>query len=109
MKSIIDLKNKMSEDVSQFEIVFTKKSSIPISKVDYVIKFKPRVIVTNPLSLKLIEFIKVYDKLISCLKLLRLAGCFELETVYWDNVRRYQKIVNSMLSDILLSPSISKD
>ena len=62
-------------------------------------------IVTNPLSMQLIEFIEIYDKLIAALKLLQLAGCFESDEIFWGNTKRYQKIANQMLSDLVLAPA----
>ena len=60
---------------------------------------------TNPLAMQLIEFIEIYDKLIAILKLLHLAGCFESDEAYFGNIKRPQKMANTMLSDLILAPT----
>lgn len=44
--------------------------------------------------------------MMAVLKLIRLAGCFEPDEIYFGNIRRYQKMVNLMLSDVILMQNL---
>ena len=102
-RNIIGLTQQFTDEIAQFETLLTKKKDFTNKKVNYIVKFRPKIILTNPLSMQLIEFIEIYDKLIALLKLLLLAGCFDSDEVYFGNIKRYQKIVNKMLSTIVLT------
>jgi hypothetical protein len=104
-QKIIKLSQQVTDEIANFETMLAKKKDFSGAKVSYVTKFRPAIIVTNPLAMQLIKFIGIYDKLISTLKLLQLAGCFESDDVFWGNIRRCQKITNQMLSDLVLTPT----
>lgn len=55
-------------------------------------------------GLLIIELLAVYDRLISILKILRSAGCFTNDDDYYNNLRRYFKAINRVLSNLLLTP-----
>ena len=105
IQEIIKFTQQYSDEIARFEAMLTKKKDFTGTKVSYITKFRPAIIVTNPLSMLLIEFIEIYDKLIAVLKLLQLAGCFESDEIFWSNTKRYQKMTNQMLSDFVLSPT----
>ncbi len=102
-KNIVGFTQQFTNEITRFETLLTMKKDFAHTKVSYIPQFRPVIIATNPLSIKLIEFIEIYDKLMATLKLLQLAGCFESDEVFWGNTKRYQKIANQMLSDLMLS------
>ena len=105
-QNIIRFTQQFTDEIMRFETLLAKKKGFADKKISYVVKFKPAVIVSNPLSMQLIEFLEIYDKLIAALKILQLAGCFESDDIFWSNTKRYQKIANQMLSNIVLAPAI---
>ena len=102
-QNITSLMQQMTDDIGRFEIILTKRKSFEFTKISYLVKFRPTMILSNPLATRLSEFIKSYDKLLGVVKLLHLAGCFESDEVYFGNMRNYQKMVNQMLSAIVLT------
>ena len=104
-RTILELTHQFANDITRFETLLTKKKIFEYKNISYIIKFRPVIIVTNPLAVQLIEFIEIYDRLISILKLLHLAGCFESNAACFNNIRRYQKMANQMLSTIVLTPT----
>jgi hypothetical protein len=64
-------------------------------------QFFPVVRLENPLAFMLVACIDQYDKLVTTIKLLHLAGCFENTQAYYANIKRIQKMVNRALSKIL--------
>ena len=103
--NIIEFTQQFTEEITRFETLLTKKKDFAATKINYITKFRPVIIVTTPLSIQLIEFIEIYDKLIATLKLLQLVGCFESNEIFWGNTKRYQEIANQILSDLVLAPS----
>ena len=57
--------------------------------------------VSNPLGMRLVEFIEIYDQLVATIKLLNLAGCFMSDNDYYTNIKRIQKLANQMLSNVI--------
>ena len=104
-QKIIKFTQQYNDEIARFEAMLTKKKDFSGTKVSYVTKFRPAIIATNPLSMQLIEFIEIYDKLIAALKLLQLTGCFESDEIFWSNTQRYQKMANQLLSDLVLTPT----
>ncbi len=104
-KNIIGFTQQFTDEITRFETLLATKKDFAHTKISYIPQFRPVMIVTNPLSMQLIEFIEIYDKLIAALKLLQLAGCFESDEIFWGNTKRYQKIANQMLSDLVLAPT----
>lgn len=104
-QTIIGLTQHFNSEAVRFEAILTKQKNFEHKKISYAVKFQPSIIVTNPLAMQLIEFIEIYDKLIAILKLLHLAGCFDSDEAYFGNIKRLQKMANTMLSDLILAPT----
>ena len=104
-QTMIDLTQQFTDEIARFETLLAKKRYFADTKVCYVVKFRPAIMVTDPLAIQLIEFIEAYDMLIAILKLLHLSGCFQSSDVFFGNIKRYQKITNQMLSSLVLAPT----
>lgn len=102
-QKIIHLTQHMANETKRFESLLTLKKSTLNSTINYVVQYQPVIIATNRLSLLLIEFIQAHDTLVAILKLLHLAGCFELDSDCLNNIKRYQKMANQMLSELVLT------
>ena len=99
------LTQHFNSEAVRFEALLTKKKNFENKKISYAVKFQASIMVPNPLAMQLIEFIEIYDKLIAIVKLLHLAGCFESNKAYFTNIKRLQKMANTMLSDLILAPT----
>ena len=102
-QKITGLTQHFNSEAVRFETLLKKKKNFENKKISYAVKFQPSIIVTNPLTIQLIEFIEIYDKLIAILKLLHLAGCFDSDEAYFGNIKHFQKVANTMLSDLILA------
>ena len=96
------LAQKFAAETKHFEAILSKKKELKDKQINFVVQFNPKIIVCNPLSMKLAELIEVYDQLIAILKLLRLAGCFENDQAYFSHMKQKQKLTNQSLSRIIL-------
>lgn len=101
-QKIQDLTQQIRTDTTKFELLLKKKKIFDSSKVNFTFQFRPTITVNTPLCIQLIELIDRYDKFVIVLKLLCLAGCFETDGIYFGNVTRVQKLMNSTLSRIML-------
>jgi hypothetical protein len=102
-RNIRTLSQHFTDEITRVESLLVQRKSFEITKINYVVKYKPMVIVTNPLTMQLIKFIELYDKLVAVLKFLQLAGCFESNKDCLNNIKRYQKIANQMLSSLMFA------
>ena len=107
-QAIYALTQQFSDNVNRFEEILEKKICLSGKKVSFITQFHTIIIVNNPLTMRLIEFIEIYDKLISVIKLLHLAGSFTTESDYYANIKLVQTLSNQMLSGILFTPSFQK-
>ncbi len=96
------LAQEFAAEVKHFEMLLSKKKEFKDKQINFVVQFYPKIAVSNPLSMKLAEFIEIYDRLIAILKLLRLAGCFDTDEIYFSKIKQHQKSTNQVLSKILL-------
>ncbi|MFT4059658.1 MAG: hypothetical protein QM652_08930 [Legionella sp.] len=96
------LAQKFSAETKRFEILLSIKKEFKDKPINFVVQFHPKIIVCNPLSMKLAEVIEAYDSLIANLKLLRLVGCFDTDEAYFKNIKKYQKTANKALSELIL-------
>lgn len=103
-QKIINLTQQFSDEIVRFETLLSKKKNFESKKVNFVIQFRPSLIISNSLAMQLIQFIETYDQLVATLKLLHLAGCFETDGLYFGNICRYQKMANQALSTLVLTP-----
>ncbi|HAT1863932.1 TPA: AcaB family transcriptional regulator [Legionella pneumophila] len=101
-KQLNALTKTFSSEIKSFEDLLTKKKEFKDKQINFVVQFYPKIIVCNPMSIKLAELIEVYDQLIATLKLLRLAGCFDSDDIYFSNIKQHQQSTNQALSKILL-------
>ena len=104
-QTIIGLTQHFTDESERLEALLAKKRCFSDKKICFVIQFRPTIIVTNSLTISLVEFLLVYDKLMAILKLLHLTGCIESDEVYFSNIKRFQKIANQMLSSLLFLPA----
>ena len=78
-RSIQDWTQQFSDDIHRFEGLLEKQIHFNGKKINFITQFHALIIVDNPLTIRLIEFIEIYDRLIAVIKLLHLAGCFATE------------------------------
>ena len=102
--TVVGFTQQFTDEITRLETMLTKKKDFAATKINYITKYRPVIIVTTPLSIQFIEFIEIYDKLIATLKLLQLVGCFESNDIFWNNTKRYQKIANQALSNLMAEP-----
>ncbi|CZH49470.1 AcaB family transcriptional regulator [Legionella pneumophila serogroup 1] len=96
------LAQEFAAEIKRFEELLSKKKEFKDKQINFVVQFHPRIIVCNPISMKLADLIVVYDQLIATLKLLQLAGCFDTDEIYFSNLKHHQKSTNQVLSKVLL-------
>ena len=101
------LTQQFAAEITKFETILQKKKLLENKRIDFVVQFKTIIAITNPLTIQLVEIIEIYDKLMAILKLMNLAGCFETDEIYFQNVKRIQKIANQGFSEILLARLVS--
>lgn len=65
-------------------------------------QFFPVIRLESPLAFTLVACIEQYDKLVTTIKLLHLAGCFESTQAYYANIKCIQKMMNCGLSRIIV-------
>lgn len=94
---------KFYDDIDAFEGVLEKKKLLAGKKITYQPVHFPKARFDSALACSLVELFEVYDHLISLLKTLRTAGCFSNDDDYFNNLRRYFKEVNRLLSALLLT------
>ncbi len=102
--SIQSTVNQFDDALDQLEGVLEKKKQARGKAFTFEPQFHPTVSFSNRIAADLVTLYELYDKLISMLKLLRAAGCFANDDDYFNNVRRYFKAANQLLSQILLTP-----
>ena len=93
---------EFSKKSAFFEKMLDKNKNIKTKEVNIIPQFYSKFTVTNKLGLLLIEFIEIYDNLISLIKLLHLAACFDSDEAYYANLRNVKKMGNRILSKFLL-------
>ncbi|MGQ3892027.1 AcaB family transcriptional regulator [Legionella sp. CNM-4043-24] len=101
-RCVADLTAHFTAEYEKFSKLLAKRSNDESIKYTVLGQFPQKIVVTNPLAMSLTEFFSVYDKLISIIKWLYQIDCFETNSAYFANVRRYQKIANKELSGLLL-------
>jgi hypothetical protein len=89
-------------EITRFNVLLNQNKVLEGKSIQYVIQFRPTIILYNHLSPLLVKFLECYDHLIATLKLLRLAGCFCSEIDYFHTVKQYQKMANQLLSSLLI-------
>lgn len=102
--SIHKLTNQFSDELDKFEGLLEKKRHLNGKIISFGAKFYPVCNLDSSLASDLVELVEVYDKLLSTLKLLRVAGSFASDEDYFANLRRFFKEINKVLSGILLTP-----
>ncbi len=100
-QKIQELTKQFTTETKQFELLLSKKNNFDSGKIHFVIQFRPSIIVSNSLSIQLVGLIDIYDKLVSQLKLMNLAGFFEETQDYFANIKRIQKIFNQTASSLI--------
>ena len=106
-QSMLTLTQQFADEVNRFETILEKRKEFGRKQINFIAQFHTAIIVGTPLSMILIEFIEVYDKLIAILKLLHLTGCFVSDNDYYANIKRIQTLANQILSSIILTPMIN--
>lgn len=95
------------DEIDKFEGVLEKKKYLSGKQFNFKPIHFPEVRFDSGIACTLVELFEVYDRLISQLKILRVAGCFTHDDDYFNNLRRYYKQVNRLLSELLLT-SVNK-
>lgn len=112
-----EIQLQIEQDLRSLITEFAQKSAslekmlnknIKVKSVNIIPQFYSKLTVTNKQGLLLVEFIEIYDKLISLIKLLHLAACFDSDEAYYANLRRVKKDCNRMLSQILITAKTEK-
>lgn len=93
---------EFSQKSASFEKMLDKNKNIKAKAVKIIPQFYSKITVTNKLGLLLVELIEIYDNLISLIKLLHLAACFDSDEAYYANLRNVKKMGNRILSKFLL-------
>jgi len=103
-KAMIDLSEQFASDANRFEDLLAKRKDFNGKKINFIAQFHPTITVNTLLSIRLVEFIEIYDKLIATIKLLHLAGCFVSNSDYYANIKHAQSLANQMLSKMMIKP-----
>lgn len=93
-----------TNEITRFEALLAKRK-FGGQAINYITQFRPAVLVSNPLAMLLVGFLVAYDNLMAVIKLLRLAGCFETDEIYFENIQIHQKTANRVLSAFILMPT----
>lgn len=104
-QKILNLTQQFTDEVERFDALLSKKKEFASKKVNFVIQFHPSLIISNHLGIQIIQLIEAYDKLVAPVKLLHLAGCLGTDELYYENMTRYQKVANQVLSTLMLTPT----
>lgn len=91
-----------AQKITSFEKLLDKNKSIKTKTIKVIPQFHTKLTLTNKLGFLLVEFIESYDNLISLIRLLHLAACFDSDAAYYANLRHVKKMGNRMLSNLLL-------
>ncbi|MGV3740450.1 MAG: hypothetical protein ACO1N3_04075 [Gammaproteobacteria bacterium] len=112
-----EIQLQIEQDLRSLITEFAQKSAslekmlnknIKVKSVNIIPQFYSKLTVTNKQGLLLVEFIEIYDKLISLIKLLHLAACFDSDEAYYANLRHVKKDCHRMLSQILITAKTEK-
>ena len=102
-ESIQGLINQLDDELDTFEGVLEKKKQTRGKVVTFETRFHVKVHFEHGIAVDLVTLFELYDRLISTLKLLRATGSFANDDDYYNNLRRYFKSMNQLLSQILLA------
>ena len=100
-QAMVTLTQQFSDEMGRFNEVLNQRKDFNNIKINFIAKFHPMITVSNPLGMRLVEFIEIYDQLVATIKLLNLAGCFMSDNDYYTNIKRIQKLANQMLSNVI--------
>jgi hypothetical protein len=92
------------DEIDKLEGVLEKKKYLSGKQITFKPTHFPEVRLDSGIACSLVELFEVYDRLISQLKLIRVAGCLAHDDDYFTNLRRYFKKINRLLSTLLLTP-----
>lgn len=107
-QAVVTLTQQFRDEINCFNQVLNKRKAFDSTKTNFIAQFHPMITVSNPLSMRLVEFIEVYDELVATVKLLNLSGCFVSDIDYYANIKRIQKLANKMLSSVIFLPIITR-
>ena len=108
-QQLIDFTQRCYDDIDKFDAMLEKKKHLQNKTIRYQSQFFPEIAFENQISNHLIELFERYDGVISRLKTLRNAGCFQNDNDYFANLRRHQRAVNQLLSELMLTPIKNSD
>jgi hypothetical protein len=101
---ILSLTSEFDDEIDKFEGLLEKKKHLKDKVFHFEKRFKQEVSFDNSVAAALVELFEIYDRLVSILKILRTARCFVNDDDYFNNLRRYFKSINRVLSHLLLIP-----
>lgn len=97
--------DKCYDEIDKYDALLEKKKHLQNKEFIYKPEFFPTISFDNQLAGRLVELFEMQDSLISRLKTLRHAGCFQVDDDYFANLRRHFKAINCLLSSIIQCPS----
>ncbi len=98
-----NLTNYFSNENLQLLEVIQREPALKGKTITFKAQFYPKISLENSLTYELIKLIERYDALISTAKLLYLTGCFESESAYYTNIKRFQVMINQALGQIVIT------
>ncbi len=104
-EEILNLNAYFDDEIDKFEGQIEKKKVFDCSKVNFIAQYHYDMPCQDALRLALYELMQGFDKLISTLKLLHLSATLESRSAFYQLKERYQKKLNSLLSEIIQVPS----
>jgi hypothetical protein len=77
--------------------------------IQFIVQYRPKILLENHLSPLLAHFLECYDQLIATLKLLFLADCFCTEKDFRHALKHYQIMANQLFSFLLFTPTYRQE
>ena len=106
---MIELCGYFDDEKDKFEGLIEKRKVLKAKNINFMARFKQEVDCSNALSLHLMELIEGYDQLLCSLNLLHLSGLIDGRGSFYQLKERYQKRLNTFLSNIVTSPSFKNE
>lgn len=102
-KSIKNLTQSFYDAMDKYEGLLEKKKHLKGKAFHFPEKFQQTLPFDSSLAADLVALFEIYDRLVSTLKVTRLAGCFMDDGDYWHHLRGFFRSVNQLLSNIQLT------
>lgn len=100
------LEKQFESDTRKYQDLTQQHPILHNTTITVKAQFFPTIMIKNSLILAFIQLIQRYDALLSTIKMLHLAGCFETTPAYYANIRRVQTALNQTVGHILATAPI---